>query len=303
MNIPCSSSKVTNLILLALLWGPTALIMKIGVEIIHPITFIAFTSLIASLFLFIGTNKTEIKFINKDNIKHSTIVGLLAYTIPFATQAYAIQNIPSIWVGVVVSIIPIFTACMAHFIIPNERITPKHIIGLGFGLAGFFLLFNSASYEANTSQETISLFLVLFSVFCCACGLIYAKKNKQHLPSSSSPLLQFVSSSIILLPASFLVDSNITVFLSSTNAIFLILAYGIPCTAIAFFFYYKLVNTASTTFIAMVNYLLPIIKTILGVLFLHEVMDLSFIASIVFILAGLKIINSLESSTSNSVES
>ena len=62
-------------------------------------------------------------------------------------------------------------------------------------------------------------------------------------------------------------------------------------TAVAFVVYYRLLETASATYVSTVTYMIPVVGVILGVLVLNEQLRWNAYAGCALILVGVMIVN------------
>ncbi|MCH7555021.1 MAG: DMT family transporter [Proteobacteria bacterium] len=96
--------------------------------------------------------------------------------------------------------------------------------------------------------------------------------------------------SAIILPFSLVLDTpwRLAPSASSLIAVFLL---GVVGTGIATMIYFRLIAGAGATFTSMINYLIPPISVVWGVVLLAETPTLRMAGALVLIIAGVGLIN------------
>ena len=123
-------------------------------------------------------------------------------------------------------------------------------------------------------------------------GHVYAKKHVQYAPPLVVPLIQLLTSSLFIVPLAFTFEAPLPDIADAKwpawTALFFLATFG---TAFGFLYYYRIILYQGATAVSMVAYLLPILGTILGVVFLNETLDLSFFLAAACILLGVMVAN------------
>lgn len=259
------------LLSLAASWGPSFLFIKIAVEYVPPIAITAIRMGIGALILLIilQIKNTKLPPI-KPLLKSFTIAALLQGAVPFSLFGIAEKTVDSAFAAIVGGTSPLFAMVMAHYVFPNDRMTKPKVYGAIIGFGGVFLLILPTLVNAHA--EAMGVIVLLGAAICYASAFVYTKKyiNISNYPPLTVPFIQMVISFVILTVASLIFEEHASMLNSSKGAIISLCGLGVLGTAIAFVIYYKLIERTSVTYISMVNYLLPIFGTVLGMLVLNE---------------------------------
>ncbi|MTI23101.1 DMT family transporter [Fulvivirga sp. RKSG066] len=281
------------LLLLASLWGPSFLFIKVAVTTINPISLAALRIGIAAILLVVflylkgGRLTASAKF-----WKDVTIAGFFAHALPFVLINWGEIYIASGLASILNGLTPLFTILVAHFMIEDDKMNAAKVTGTLLGFAGLFLLI-SPSLSLNMQASILVIVAVSIGALRYGIAMVYARKNLSHAPPLHAPTAQLLVATVYLVPLSLIVDGY-----SAYNLLALpwevtgsVLALAIFGTAIAFVVYYKIIEVANASYLALVTYLMPIYGVALGILFLNESLSWYAIAGAGLILTGLMIAN------------
>lgn len=284
------------ILLLALFWAPTAVLVKFLLHVISPISIVAFSSAIAAIVFIIYQllYPREKLNISQKQFFYCTLVGLLAHSLPFTLQCYALTHIQSIWVAIIIAAIPIFTIVLSTVFIRHEKISKPLFYGILVGFLGMMVLI-APSWVPHASpigpNEFKGVLLSLLAAIMHSLGLIITRLKLQHQQPWAMPTIHMVTTSLYLLPIALYMHPQDIQFLCYPSIELMgLLWLSIPGTGLAYFCYYKLLNDHPAVYISLINYILPIFKTLLGLFFLHETLTFNFILAFVLILSGIVLV-------------
>jgi drug/metabolite transporter (DMT)-like permease len=287
------NTQIQNLFwffLLACCWGPSFLFIKVAVENIPPLIIANLRVSIgaALLFLILKIRKTELpKF--GPAWKHFAVMGLFSCALPFALFAISEQYIDSSLAAILNGTTPLFTLIIAHFFTENDRLTKTKLFGSLTGFFGLFVLVAPSLFEAEAS--TLGILVGTMAAASYGVGFVYAKKNIHGFKPLVVPTAQLFLASLFLLPFSLFVEDAVVIDSISFAEIASILGLAVFGTALAFVIYYKLIAVTSATYVAAVNYVLPVFGVVLGMAVLKECLTWNSYLGSVMILVGVMIIN------------
>lgn len=289
------SHLMLNIFLLALLWGPSFLCIKISVAEIPPVTLVALRILLSALLL-VSILKFKKIAIPRDFTlwKQSFFMGIVASSVPFILFCISLEHIDSILSSLINGTTPITTVLLANYFLKDEKFTFNRLAGVCLGFSGFLILFLPSILEGTLSSDCFGMLCSLGASFCYAIGMVYARKNivapKEPL---ILPTLQLLTSLLYLIPLSLLIDPPVhfaTVSLTSYAAIATMAFFG---TSFAFIVYYRILMNYGATALSTVTYILPLFSITLGVIFLEEQLSLRFCLATLLILLGTMVANGL----------
>lgn len=283
--------KVKNihlLLLLACLWGPSFLFIKIAVGEVPPIMLaalrIALAALILNLLLFLKKERLPLSL---GYWKKVFIAGLFAQAIPFVLINWGEQYVDSSLASVLNGLMPLFTIIFAHFMISDERLTNNKIFGLLLGFLGLLVLV-MPSLLRGANGSFLGILSITVATASYGIGLAYIRKHFSNAQSFKAPAAQLLSVSIYLIPIAFLAYPDFSIWSVSAAGIGSILVLAIFGTAIAFIVYFKLIEQSSAGYASLVTYIMPVFGVVLGVVFLDEPLTFWVLAGAAFILAGIR---------------
>ncbi len=282
-----------DIFILAMLWGPSFVFIKIALSDVTPITIVTLRIGLGALFLYLFLKWKRIVIPkNRALWMHGFVLGLFANSLPFMCFNYALQTISTSLSALINGTTPILTILLANIFLKDEPLTWNRGIGVIIGLSGFLVLFLPAVLGLDVGGDTFGMFFSFLGASSYSIGMIYGRLFVQHAPAYIAPMLQLFTSVFYLIPIAFVIEDPIPVLqkasLSTWGAMVGLAFLG---TTLAFIMYYRILLKQGATALSMVTYLLPIIGTILGVVFLHERIGLHFVAAALLILCGVLVVN------------
>lgn len=275
------------LVLLALLWGPSFVVIKIGLHDIPPLSLAAGRIVVAALFLYVLMRSGGERFPREKGFwRKFFIMGFFANSFPFALLMYGETQISSALASIFNGFTPVATALIANFTIEDERLTGRTLWGVLTGFGGIFLLFLPAFTDV-TSQDTSLPGLIAFTVIAIsyAISMVYARRALRGYPRFVGPAAQLVGASVLLAPVALVAEWN-TLRVPDVSSLGALLWLGIVATGLAYIVYYRLLEIAGATFLSLVTFLLPPIGVVLGLLVLDESIEWNAIVGCGLILLG-----------------
>lgn len=298
------SKSVKNfflLLLLASFWGPSFLFIKVIVEYIPPVTTTAIRMGIGCLILYIILKFKKVKLPQLKLIwKDFAIAGLLQGGIPFTLFAISEKTIDSSIASIICGSIPLFTMVMAHYFVQNDRFTKAKLIGSSLGFFGLFMLvFPSIFFsDKDLHIDSFGIILAIMASMSYSMAFIYIKRNivVSDYPPLTIPVIQLFISFLVLTSLAFIFENPVESLFSKNlpfPVISSILALSIFGTSLAFVVYYRLISLTSASYIAMVNYMVPVFGVVLGMAVLDEKLDWNAYLGCILILIGVMIASGL----------
>ena len=125
------------LIVLALLWGPAFLFMKVAVQEIPPLTIAAVRVCLGAvlLCLILAVQGISLPKIGS-HWKNFAVMGLTANAIPFAFLSWGQQYLDSAITAILMGAMPLFTMLLAHIFTADDTLSPNKVAGMLVGFGG-----------------------------------------------------------------------------------------------------------------------------------------------------------------------
>lgn len=278
------------LALLGLIWGGSFFFSRIAVVEVPPLTLVFLRLSIAAvaLHIYIG-GRFGIYPPLKSRWCEFLILGILNNALPHALIFFGQTRIGAGLASILNATTPIWTVLIANYLTSDEKLSSAKIIGCLTGLLGTVVLIGP-SVTARGDLPLWALLLPVIAAVSYGFAATYSKRFKGVAP----PVIaagQMTASSLVALPLSLVMDHPWALATPSTNAIAAILAIALLSTAFGYILYFRILAAAGATNASLVTLLVPPSAILLGFLFLGERLEMTEIAGMALIGAGLVILD------------
>lgn len=260
--------ELALLLALSTLWGASYSFIKIGVETIPPVTFIAARTLIAGTILMAIIRWRGLHLPHdRQTWGRFLFQACLNSVVPFTLIAWAQQTTDAGLTTILNSTSPIFAFLLTVLITRHEAVTTRKLFGVCAGLIGICLIVGVKAL-GGLGHELWAQLAIVAATICYAGAAIFGKNFKgldPIMPAAGS----LICGAAILLPVSLVVDQPWTLAPASSSVMAL-LALSVFSTALAFVIYFRLVQTLGSVGTRAQAYLRVPIGVAISVLFLGE---------------------------------
>jgi len=256
------------LLCLSLMWSSSFLFIKIAVETVTPLTVAAGRLLVAAIALYLFM---KFKGISLPRDKRSWLffflIGLIGNSIPFYLISWAEVTIDSSIAAILIASAPLASFLIGHMVTTDEKLTLPRITGVLAGFAGIVVLIG---YESLLSFGTnaISQLAIVVGAICYVSASFIAKKMPPMDPYARAAGV-LIMASLLSVPVSLFVDQPWTLS-PSADSLIAVLFLGIFPTAVATLILFFLVMRVGATFVALNNYINPVLGVVWGYWFMSE---------------------------------
>ncbi|SIS64877.1 EamA-like transporter family protein [Belliella pelovolcani] len=257
------------LIILALIWGSSFILIKRGLEVYSPGEVGAFRIVAAGMVL-LPLSLPRLKSLNKRQVKNLIIVGLVGSFIPAFLFAKAQTQLSSSLTGVFNAMTPLFVVIIGAIFF-GARITRRNTIGLLIAFVGVVILLTvKEGVGFGTFSEINSYaFYVLLACVCYGINLNIIKYKFVELKPvaiTAISLLMVLPVALVFLFAATDFSFKITHAEGGLLAAGYITILGVVGTALALILFNIMVKVATPVFASSVTYLIPIVAIMWGIL-------------------------------------
>jgi len=278
------------LILLAIIWGSSFILMKKGLEVYTYSQVAALRLFIA----FISLTPFIIRGLQKVKKKHWLAIVITAFFgngIPAFLFTKAQIHLTSSFVGMLNSLTPLFTLLLGIYFF-KSRASKINIFGVLIGLGGAFLLSITDS-EGAFSINIFSILVILATIFY-AISVNVIRKYLSDLDPLSISALAF----LFIGPASgiFVFNTDFAIRLSSElgiTGLLYIAVLAIIGTSMAVVIFNKLIKDTSAIFASSVTYLIPLVAIFWGVVDGEKILASQLVGAAI-ILCGVYLVNKIQ---------
>lgn len=262
-----------ELLILGFIWGGSFLSIRVALDEIGPLTAVAHRTVWAMLILWAYVAIRRLPFPTSRGIWGAFIVmGLLNNVIPFSLMAWGQLHIETGLTSILNAATAIFGVIAAAIFFADERLTPRKAIGV---ILGFFGVATAIGLSALTQFDIQSLgqLAVIGGTISYALAGVWARKMLTGLSPQVAAAGMLTGSSLITLPAAWIVEGPITLALSPQTWA-AIAYYAIIATAIAYLLYYRVLAMAGSGNLMLCTLLVAPVAIILGAVVLGEALPL-----------------------------
>ncbi len=272
------------LALLSTLWAASYTFIKIGVETIPPLTFIASRTMIAGLLLFAVIRLRGLRLpTDLATWRLFFIQACINSVLPFTLIAWAEQSIDAGLAVILNATTPIFTFLLTALVIRHEAVSGRKLFGTIAGMTGVCLIIGMEALD-GAGEAIWSQLAVLTAAFSYACAAIFSKNFKgldPIMPAAGS----LICGAVLLLPVSLIVDRPWTLSPSAASLAAL-LCLSVFSTALAFMIYFRLMQTLGSVGTTSQAYLRVPVGVAIGMAFLGEAPTPAMWGGLVCVIAG-----------------
>lgn len=279
-----------ELFLLGLIWGGSFLAIRLALNEVNFVTTVAHRVFWAALILWVYVWLRGFAVPRDPRIWGALFVmGLLNNVIPFSLMAWGQLHIPTGLTSVFNAGTAIFGVIISALILADERLNTRKVIGSAIGFFGVATAIGLDSFR-NFDITSLAQLAVIGGTVSYAFASVWARINLTDLPPQVAAAGMLTGSSIVMVPAAFVID-GVPSFDLSLTAISAIAYYVIFATAGAYLLYYRILQQAGSANTMIVTLLIPPVSIILGAIVLNEVLSPNVYAGLALLAIGLAILD------------
>ena len=255
--------------LLALLWGSAFLAIGIGVDSMSPVMLVAGRMTIGALLLvaFLYMRGSTLDLGRRGWII-AAVVGTTGNVVPFVLISAAEQHVDSGLAALIMGVSPIVTMLVAPMIHPDERLGPSQIFGALLGFGGIVAIVGPEAFR-GLGADLLAQVALIGAALCYSLTALISRRFPHREPmqmAAASVLFGAILIDLILLPE--LAGGPLA--MPTPEALLAVLYLGAGPTGLAAIFYFLLIPRIGASRLQQVNYVVPVIGVLLGILVLNE---------------------------------
>ncbi|MGA1854502.1 EamA family transporter [Azospirillum sp. 11R-A] len=276
--------ELALLLALATLWGASYSFIRIGVETIPPLTFIAGRTLIAGGILLAVIRWRGLSLPREGAVwKRFLLQACLNSVLPFTLIAWAEQTVDAGSAAILNATTPIFAFLITLLLTRHEAVGWRKAVGVFAGLGGTVLIIGIGAVD-GIGRDLLAQGAIVLATVCYAGAAIFGRVFKgldPIMPAAGSLLC----GAALLLPVSVAVDRPWTLS-PSPDSLLALAGLSVFSTALAFVLYFRLVHTIGSVPTTAQAYLRVPIGVGIGVLMLGETLEPTMLAGCAAVVLG-----------------
>ncbi|MCB0510732.1 MAG: DMT family transporter [Chitinophagales bacterium] len=283
------SSNVLILILLALIWGSSYILMKKGLLVFSAVQ-VSMLRIVFSTLALLPFLPRAIRNLNRKDFIFIGFVGLFGSGIPSYLFPLAISHIDSGVAGIINSLTPVFVLLFGWLFFKTALIKEK-VIGLALAIVGasFLLFFKDSAIQFELNHYA---FYAVLATICYGLSSNILKSKLSHVNS-----MELTSLSFALIGPFALLKLLSTDFMSimqhdanAFQAISYIAILGFVGTALALVLFNYLIRKTDALYASTVTFMMPVVA--LAWAFVDgETLNINHYLGLAFILVGVYLTN------------
>ena len=275
------------LLTLGMVWGSSFLFIKLALQGFDPATLALCRTVLGGGFL-IGVAWLMGKRPPSERRLWLALlaIALIGNAMPFVMMNTGQQYIDTSLSAILITTVPLFTLGLAHFF-SDDKFTWRKLTGVALGFAGVLILLGPAALEGLDSALTGQL-LMIGGAASFAVSMIITRRAMGNVDPAVSAGWSLGLAAALLLPVSFAIGDPLGSKPTLVSG-FGLLALSLFSTAANILLLFVLIKRTGPNFVAMNNYISPLVGVTWGAIFLAEPVTWPKIGATLVILAGVAV--------------
>lgn len=280
------SRDLSLLLVLAVVWSSSFTVIKVGTELLPPVTFAMLRVGFGALVLYGWLKLRGLNLPREPRLWWAFfLIGLFGNCLPFVMINWGEQQIASGLAAIIIAAMPL-AALLLGRIFSDEVLNARRVVGVAVGFAGVVTLIGPDEL-LHLGDNALRQLAVAAAAVCYAIAGILVRKLPSAKPAEHGAGV-LIASSAVLLPAAIFAEQPWALSYSA-DAVAAAFYLGVLPTALATILLIKVITSRGVTFLALNNYLIPVLGVTWGFLFLDEPITRAVIIALSLILAGIAI--------------
>jgi drug/metabolite transporter (DMT)-like permease len=211
--------------------------------------------------------------------------GLFGSALPFGLISWGQTEVGAGLAAILMGSGPFAALALSHVFTRDDRFSPAKLAGLSIGFAGVAVLVggDALSGGGRLPQQAA----IVAAAFCYAAGGVITRRIS-HLPTQMAAGTILLCATAFTLPLALWVDRPWRHGLEA-EALGAVIYLGLASTGLASLLRFQVIRDAGATFMAQVNYLVPLFGVFWAWLFLSQSPPLNAWAALALILVGIHV--------------
>lgn len=263
------------------LWGVPYLFVGIAVKEV-PVPVIVFARVfIGALILLPIAFRRKVIRVPRRALKYIALYAVFEMFIPWTLISDGQKKVSSGLAGLLIATVPIWANLLAALAGDRSVRHPRQVSGIVIGFLGVIALVGVDSFLE--SHNLLAMLKILVSAFSYAYATFMATR---HLTSVSGITVNGLAMALTAVVFAIPAFASLPTQMPSHKALFSLVALGLLCTALAFYFFFTLLRMIGAPRASTVTYPNTAIAIALGVLLLHEPLTLGMALGFPLVLVG-----------------
>ena len=278
--------------ILSVLWGGSFFFIEVALRDLPPFTLVLVRVTLAALVLLAVLRVMRQRLPRGRGIWGAfLILALLNNALPFVLFAWGQTQIASGLASILNATTPLWGVVAAHLFTADERLTRGKAAGVLLGLAGVVIMVGSDAL-AGLGGNVLAQAACLVATLSYALAGVYARRFKtMGVGPMAVSTGQLIAATAILLPIALVAETPWRLAPPDLATVLAMAGLILLSTSLAYWLYFRLLESAGATNSLLVTFLIPITAILLGAIVLGEVLMPKHYAGMALIALGLAAID------------
>src|SRR5215468_9132885 len=268
------------------LWSTGFIGTKYVIHNADPLTYLAIRMAIVVVLMAIICAIARPAWLDRREIGHSVIAGILVHGIYLGGTAVAISlSIPAGLSALIPGLQPILTSTIANRWL-GEKVTPVQWGGLMLGLGGVVMILHN---RPMTGEAGLGWLASVVSLISITLGTLYQRRYCNHIDWRAGNLVQYVAVTLFFAAGAFLFEDRVVHWTAEFVLALVWLAVVLSIGSIGLL--YWLIRHSAATAVASLFYLVPAVTALMAYLLFGERLDAIAIAGMAICAAAVFLVN------------
>jgi len=292
--------KVLSLVLIvACLWGGNAVAMKVALRDMPPFMLAGLRFALGVLIIWFWSKYKNIDVkINKQDVFSLIILSIL-FAAQICTFNLGTKYTTAGRSSVLININPFIIAILAHFFIPNDKLSIRKVIGFILASLGIYVVFRDKIKASE--PHLLGDVIMLSSGFLFSILTIYTKKLMQRIGVYKILIWQMVFGLVPFFGLSLIFERSARYALTPELIIALLYQGGLVAS-VAFIIWTTLLSRYNASKISAFLFATPLFGIGSSALILHEAITIYLLAGALLVAVGIYVVNKSPNGLKQTVE-
>jgi drug/metabolite transporter (DMT)-like permease len=273
MSAPGPLLKAATLALVTIAWGTTWSAITISLRGIPPFLGVTLRFAVAAVLLLTYARMTGVPLAAVDprqralRVLHAVLTFCGSYGVIFWAQQWVSSGLAA----VLFATFPLLVAVIAHFVLPEERMTAPVLVGGGLGFAGIAVIFAEDFELLGGPEVALAAMVMLSSPLMGAIVSVAVKRWGSGMHPVPFNAASIALAAVIMGAVAAVVERDLPVRFDP-GPVAALLYIAVAGTAVTFPLYFWLLEHMEARRVALIGYGTPIVALFVGAVFMDEPM-------------------------------
>lgn len=291
---PLDAMAVAVVVLLCVSWGFNHVAVKLALHDVPPMLQAAIRSVVATVLVAGWCVVRRIPLFSRDGTLIAGIAVGVMFALEFALIYQGLVYTTATRAVVFLYLAPFIVVIGARILMPADRFRPSQWLGLGLSFVGMIVAFGLPTPALDPRQALGDAMMIVAAFFWAGTTLIIKASRLNGTSPEKVMLYQLVVSAPLMALAAWFAGEHIDRW-PDTQALAWMAYQSVWVVSVTFVIWFALIKQYSASRVSAFTFLTPLFGVAAGHFVMGEPLTLAFLAAVVFVAAGLVLVNKPQS--------